>query len=84
MRTLILALTLALSLGGLAGCFKPQVPDVAFTCGPDGGCPDDYECRVDGCCHRLGSSLDEHGACGEPAADAAVLPDALPSADASP
>lgn len=58
-----------------SGCFKPKVPDVAFTCGDGGACPDGYECRADGCCHKIGSPLDEHGACGLPL-DAAVNPDA--------
>lgn len=39
----------------MAACFKPSLPEVAFRCGPNDECPDDYECRSDGCCHKVGS-----------------------------
>ncbi|MDY0004138.1 MAG: hypothetical protein RBU30_22760 [Polyangia bacterium] len=65
------------------GCFKPKLPNVAFSCGDGGLCPDGYECRADGCCHRIGSPADEHGPC-TPPADAAVIPDAAQNPDAAP
>lgn len=68
---------------GLPGaCFDPQIPTVAFRCGEQDACPDGYECRPDGCCHKEGSPLDEHGACGDTSPDAGV-PDAQVTQDAS-
>lgn len=60
-----LALGSALALGLLAGaCFNPPSGAVQFACDPagDAACPDGYECRPDGCCHREGSDGDD-GAC---------------------
>lgn len=86
MRTPILLIltavfSLALLATGPAGCFEPSLPDVAFECGEQNECPPDYECRSDGCCHRIGSPADDHGPCAPPP-DAGL--DATPSADASP
>lgn len=67
----------ALSLGA---CFETPTVDIAFRCGPAGECPDNYECRDDGCCHLIGSSTSV--TCNLP--DAAVpgpdaaTPDAIP------
>lgn len=53
-------LALAAVLTCAAGCFSPDNPMCAFTCGDSVGngrhCPDDYECRADGYCHLLGST----------------------------
>ena len=81
MRALIITLFLlialpALALPGLMACFDPELPNVMFECGPGDDCPDGYECRSDGCCHKEGSPADEHGYCAEP--DAAVTQDASP------
>jgi len=62
---------------GAAGCFEPKLPDTAFRCGENDECPEDYECRADGCCHRIGSPLDEPGPCTQ-VEDAAVSQDASP------
>ncbi len=84
MRAMLLILTLvAMTFCGTVGCFKPSIPDVAFRCGDGGLCPEDYECRPDRCCHKIGSSEDEHGQC-LVVEDAAVVQDASPTADASP
>ena len=56
-------LSLPFLLAGPAGCFDPELPNVAFQCGENNECPEDYECRDDGCCHKIGSPLDEHGPC---------------------
>jgi len=48
------ALALALGVAGaaFAGCFSPQQPACAFSCGPAGECPADYTCGADDLCHR--------------------------------
>jgi hypothetical protein len=51
MRFHLLALSLA-----VAGCFNPDEPDCAFVCGPQGKCPESYECRPDNYCHKVGTS----------------------------
>ncbi len=63
--------TLILLLAAVAagGCFDVPKPDVAFLCGAANACPDDYECRADGCCHRVGST---GGVCAADAIDAAA------------
>lgn len=39
------------------GCFDPSIPAIAFVCGAsEPRCPSDFECRNDGCCHRIGSA----------------------------
>jgi hypothetical protein len=48
---------------GMAGCFDPDIPDIAFRCGANGECPEGYECRDDECCHRIGSPDVEGTAC---------------------
>ncbi len=67
MRRCAAALVLAWSLGATSGCFRPELPDVAFRCGDNGACPEGYECMPDGCCHRRGTAY-------EPA-DHCLLPD---------
>lgn len=84
MRAMLLILTLvAMTCAGAVGCFNPSIPEVAFRCGDGGLCPEDYECRPDGCCHKIGSPADEHGQC-LVEQDAAVSMDASITADASP
>lgn len=56
-------------LVALAACYETPTTDVSFRCGPEGQCPDGYECRDDGCCHLLNSS---GGVC--PASDASPQP----------
>ncbi len=51
---------------GVSGCFNPDTPDVAFRCGESGECPDGYECRDDGCCHKIGSPDTEAPGCYAP------------------
>jgi len=52
---------LILGLGFLSRCFSPQLGDCAYVCYQnDGGaplCPEQYECRSDGYCHLLGSTM---------------------------
>lgn len=74
--TIMCSALLAVGLASSPGCFDPKLPDVAFQCGENDECPEDYECRDDGCCHRIGSPLDDHGPC-------APEPDAGTTADAS-
>jgi hypothetical protein len=50
----------------LVGCFNPPAERVQFACDPGGAaeCPDGYECRRDGCCHREDTPDDDaYGAC---------------------
>lgn len=42
---------------GFGGCFSPDHPTCAFTCGPAGECPDDYACQPDGYCHYHGTGV---------------------------
>src|SRR5262249_60553159 len=44
-------------LAALAGCFSPDLPDCAFRCGPDDGCPGSMTCGGDGFCHHGSSSV---------------------------
>jgi hypothetical protein len=62
-----LALTLAMAAAAFAGCFSPQQPACAFSCGPAGECPADYTCGADDLCHRN----DGVGLCLLPPQDAA-------------
>ncbi len=47
----------------LPGCFDPDIPDTAFRCGENGECPDGYECREDGCCHKIGIPYEPSPGC---------------------
>ncbi len=51
---------------GQAGCFEPDLPDVAFRCGTEGQCPDGYECMDDGCCHKEGTPYSPADWCSPP------------------
>jgi hypothetical protein len=64
----------------LVACFDPPQPDVAFLCGDGDSCPDGYECRADGCCHRIGSSETTEcpGTATPDAGPDAMLADAMP------
>ncbi len=42
------------ALSSLAGCFNPDAPVCAFSCGPGGLCPPDYFCASDNYCHKNG------------------------------
>lgn len=56
--TLLLPLLL-LSAGALttARCFSPDLPACAYICAATAPrCPDQYECRDDGYCHKRGST----------------------------
>jgi len=66
-----LATVLALAPLLMASCFSPDEPVCAYACGDNGVCPDNYECRADNYCHKLGST----GICPYP--DASVPPDLL-------
>lgn len=71
-----LALGPAFALALLAGaCFNPPAGAVQFQCDPAGAaaCPAGYECRDDGCCHRVGSEGDED-ACKLGVGGSATLP----------
>ena len=52
MRTLLLALALALSLFAVPSCFKVDEPPCSYLCADDGKCPENYVCASDGYCHR--------------------------------
>lgn len=44
----------ALALGG---CFSPSQPICSYACADNAPrCPDHYECRPDGYCHRIGTT----------------------------
>jgi|GEM_PF-3467617 len=73
MRAVFLTLAMALS-----ACFSPDQPLCTFTCGENGACPDDYECRADNFCHLKGSV----GECPYPDAAVSIQPD-LASRDLS-
>jgi hypothetical protein len=45
---------LVAALVSFAGCFEPDEPLCAFSCGDNGLCPDDYMCLADGYCHLHG------------------------------
>lgn len=64
-----------------AGCFSVNYGDVGFECGAGGACPDDYECRSDNRCHRIGSP---DIADAEPGRDARTNRDAAPEIDSGP
>src|SRR5579862_740258 len=49
-RVLLTALVLA------AGCFNVDERPCTFSCGPNGECPDDYQCLKDGYCHLHGDT----------------------------
>ncbi len=49
------ALTLTMALF-CAGCFGVDEPQCSFACGPNGECPDDYQCMSDGYCHLHGNN----------------------------
>jgi hypothetical protein len=71
---------LAIPAVALVGCFEFDEPACSFKCGAGGGadsCPDDYECRSDGYCHRHDST----DVC--PFSDAAVGDDLSAQADMS-
>jgi hypothetical protein len=62
---------LCLVLCHFTGCFRVQEPDCAFTCTYGSSatpCPNGYECKDDGFCHREGSV----GACGAIDDDAGI------------
>jgi hypothetical protein len=44
----------ALALVVFAGCFNVEERPCTFACGPNGACPDDYQCLGDGYCHLHG------------------------------
>lgn len=54
---LLLVLLTPLGLGALSlgGCFKYDEPSCAYKCGAGTDCPESYQCRSDGYCHRAGS-----------------------------
>ena len=52
MRRLVILLLLALPPVSLGGCFDFDEPVCSFKCGGGTTCPDDYECRSDGYCHK--------------------------------
>jgi hypothetical protein len=54
MRRLLSIAALALAC---AGCFSPDEPVCSYACAEVAPkCPDDYECRPDGYCHKIGST----------------------------
>ncbi|TPV95780.1 MAG: hypothetical protein B7733_08140 [Myxococcales bacterium FL481] len=58
---------LSAGLVGTLNCFDPPRENVLFSCEPDEApqCPEDYECRSDGCCHHVDTDEDTAvGACG--------------------
>jgi hypothetical protein len=78
MRRYLLTLVLFLPVAPLGGCFEFDEPVCSFACGPGGGadsCPEDYECRSDGYCHRQGTTE----IC--PFTDASVIDQAAPVPD---
>jgi len=54
MRAILLAV-LTVGLFALPACFHVDEPVCAYSCGPSGDCPHDYECRADNFCHKIGS-----------------------------
>lgn len=54
------ALSVAAAVLGLLllpRCFSPALPDCSYRCfGSEPACPDEYECRDDGYCHRQGTA----------------------------
>ena len=54
MRRLFSIALLALACGG---CFDVDKPVCSYVCADvDPKCPEDYECRADGYCHKVGST----------------------------
>lgn len=58
----LLGVRLWLSLGVLAGCYKPLPPNGALLCSMDGQCPVGYHCAGDGTCWRTGEDPGGSGA----------------------
>jgi hypothetical protein len=71
MRAAIFSFLLALPLVTLVGCFEYDEPSCSFKCGLGSVdvCPEDYECKPDGYCHKQGST----DVC--PFSDAAIVND---------
>lgn len=65
----------------LHGCFDPDIPDTAFRCGENGECPDGYECREDGCCHKIGIPYEPSSGCRLPDAALGSEEDSGPNED---
>jgi Cys-rich repeat protein len=53
-------LVLAVAALPFGGCFQPDQPPCAFSCGDNNVCPTGYSCLDDGYCHRAGHT----GSCG--------------------
>jgi hypothetical protein len=81
MRRLLLLGVLLCPLGLLLmHCFQPALPDCAYRCGDPGAgpvCPEDYECREDHYCHRVGTV----GECPFPKLDLMPGPDLVVAPD---
>jgi hypothetical protein len=77
LNRLVIILRLAALAAPLAGCFNPQQPPCAFSCGPADECPEAYVCGDDHFCHRADGvgrcllSPDDAGADGPDASEAA-------------
>jgi len=57
MRRWVLNASCAVAFGAmLVGCFQYDEPTCSFACGAGALCPEDYECRSDGYCHKQGST----------------------------
>lgn len=79
MRTVVLV-GLCLAFASLGACFETPTTNISFLCGAGDECPDNYECRDDGCCHLIGSSSTETCDLPDasvPAVDAPMTPDAM-------
>jgi hypothetical protein len=60
MRRLVASAALALASLALSGCFNVDEPVCSYACAEvEPKCPEDYECRSDGYCHKKGTT----GAC---------------------
>jgi hypothetical protein len=82
LRSLAAALGFAAAALAASACYDTPRPECAFSCGPEGDCPEGYTCRPDSWCKRAG--VDDRFSCPNSPADAAPPPDAGPDAGLPP
>ena len=59
MRRLLAPALFALAALSFSGCFNVDKPICSYACSDTTPrCPDDYECRTDGYCHKIGSTAE--------------------------
>lgn len=52
------AAVLVVALSVALGCYSPHIADGGFSCGTDGGCPDNFHCASDHRCYQADANID--------------------------